>query len=96
MDDVIVEFNKLRETSSDRDYQEHFKALRPLVLAKKPVLVEEYFISSLVSGLRDEIKYMVRMLHRENVDQALNLAHLREAFFDVTAERACRVCNLSS
>lgn len=41
------------------------------MLAQQPSLIEEYFIHSLVSGLKEEIKYTVKMLRRENVDQDL-------------------------
>lgn len=57
-------------------------------MAKQLVLIEEYFISSLISGLKDKIKYTVQMLRAENEDQALSLARLREASLDVIAQRA--------
>lgn len=73
-DNVIEEFNKLSHTSTIKDYQEQFEILHPLVSVIQPSLKEVYFVSSFISGLKEEIKCLVQRLEFPLVDRALSLA----------------------
>lgn len=42
----------------------------------KPHLFEAYFVSSFMSRLNGEFRPMVKMLHRETVEQAIENARL--------------------
>lgn len=58
---MVAEFNKLRQTDSVLAYQEQFEELRALMLVSNNSLSEQYFISSFISGLKEEIKFVVQM-----------------------------------
>ena len=58
--DVVEDFNKLQQSGTVEDYQEKFEELKSLMLVKNPHLSESYFVSSFISGLREEIKTMVK------------------------------------
>ena len=44
------------------DYWDRFKELRSLLWSDQPVLTEHYFVSRFVSGLKDKLRSMVRMM----------------------------------
>jgi len=44
------------------DYIERFEELRSLIRALNPLLPEFYHVSSFISGLKDEIKPMLKIL----------------------------------
>lgn len=52
--DEVEEFNELQQLGSVREYQEKFEELRTLMLLRDPYLTESYFVSSFVSGLKEE------------------------------------------
>ncbi|XP_027118691.1 uncharacterized protein [Coffea arabica] len=56
--DEVEEFNKLHQTSTVKDYQEKFEELSSLMLVRDPHLSESYFVSSFISGIKEEIKPM--------------------------------------
>ena len=60
--DVVEEFNKLQQVEQVEEWQEKFEELKTFMMIKNPHLGEEYFVSSFISGLKDEIKTMIRML----------------------------------
>lgn len=60
--DEIEEFNMLVQVDSVLSYQERFEELRSLILCKDPRFSKSYYISSFISGLKDELKPMVRMI----------------------------------
>ena len=76
--DIVEEFNKLQQTGTVEAYQEKFEELKTLMLIQNPNLSEEYFISSFTSGLREEIKPMVRMLRPNTLSGVVEIAHLQE------------------
>lgn len=76
--DVEEEFNKLQQTSTDEQYQERFEELKSLMLIRNPLLNETYFISSFISGLKEEIKPMVKMLCPTSLTKAFEIAYLHE------------------
>jgi len=55
MANVVEEFNKLRQEGSVIDYQMKFKELRALLWISQPSITEAYFVSSFISGLKNEL-----------------------------------------
>lgn len=58
--DEVEEFSKFQQNGYVLEYQ-CFEALRSLLICKDSKLSEAYFISSFISGLKDELKPMVRL-----------------------------------
>lgn len=59
--EIVEEFNKLDQKGSIEDYTEKFEELRAGMLSINPHLPESYFVSSFVSGLKGEIKSLVKL-----------------------------------
>nr|XP_027075980.1 uncharacterized protein LOC113699828 [Coffea arabica] len=76
--DVVEEFNKLRQSGKVEKYQEKFEELKTLMIIRNPHLDEECFVSSLISGLKDEVKTMIKMLKPTTLSRAFDLAALQE------------------
>ncbi|XP_020097231.1 uncharacterized protein LOC109716293 [Ananas comosus] len=76
--DVVEEFNKLVQTGTVEEYQEQFEDLRARLLTTKSQFSPEYFLSSFLSGLKDEIKSAVKMLQPRTLAQAFEQAKLQE------------------
>ena len=76
--DIVEEFNKIQQIGSVEDYQEKFQELKPLMLMKNPQLDEGYFVSSFISGFKEEIKPMIRMLKPTELSAAYEMAQLQE------------------
>lgn len=81
--DIIEEFNKLYQQGSMREYQEKFEELRSLMLHKNPRLPESYFISSFVSGVKEEVKPMIKMMKPSTLLEAFEVALLQQQSLDV-------------
>ena len=78
MTDAIEEFNKLRQERSVVEYQILFEELRSLMWRSQPTLMEHYFVSSFISGLKDELRPIVKMMQPATVRQAAEKARLQE------------------
>ena len=52
------------------EYEEKFEELKTLMLIRNPKLDEEYFVSSFISGLKEEIKPMVKMVKPQTLSKA--------------------------
>nr|XP_027097511.1 uncharacterized protein LOC113717062 [Coffea arabica] len=76
--DVVEEFNKLQQIGNVEDYQEKFEELKALMMMKNRNLDEKYFISSFISGLKEEIKPMIKMLKPLTLTDAFELAQWQE------------------
>ncbi|XP_027160631.1 uncharacterized protein LOC113761725 [Coffea eugenioides] len=76
--DEVEEFNKLHQTTSVKDYQEKFEELSSLMLIRDPHLSESYFVSSFISGIKEEIKPMVKMLKPATLLEAFEIAEWQE------------------
>ena len=72
----MEEFNKLRQSSKVEEYKEKFEELKTLMIIRNQHLDEEYFVSSFISGLKEEIKTMIRMLKLATLSEAFELAAL--------------------
>ena len=78
MTNVIEEFNKLRQEGSVR-----FEELRSLMWSAQLTLMEHYFVSSFISGLKDDMRPMVMMMMPTTVKQATEEARLQELTLEV-------------
>ncbi|KAK3230913.1 hypothetical protein Dsin_002794 [Dipteronia sinensis] len=65
------------------DYQDRFEEIRPKLTAKNLGLSEEFFLSSFVSGLKDEIRHPVRVFKSTSIHHAIELARLQEASLEL-------------
>ncbi|XP_026378286.1 uncharacterized protein LOC113272700 [Papaver somniferum] len=87
-DDIVGEFNKLCQMGTVLEYQEMFEELKALMLAKNKHLTEEYFISSFISELKDELRIAVQMFSPTTLDKAIYLARMQEVLLESTSKRA--------
>ncbi|KAK8983583.1 hypothetical protein V6N11_073987 [Hibiscus sabdariffa] len=85
--DVIKEFNKLHQTSSVEDYQECFEALQPFMLQLNAQLGEAYFVSSFISGLKDDIRHKVRVHEPQTLADACRKAKLYELAMEIEVKK---------
>lgn len=76
-----------QQHGSVREYQEHFENLRTLLLIKNPRLPEDYFVSSFVSGLREDLKPTVRMMKPPSLLEAFEVAILQEQAVELSARK---------
>ena len=74
MADVIEEFNKLKQEGSITEYQEKFEELGALMSNAQPTLTNQYFVSSFIRGLKDELRSVVKMMMPTTVRQAIEKA----------------------
>ncbi|KAL4308216.1 hypothetical protein GQ457_01G023920 [Hibiscus cannabinus] len=81
--DVIEEFNKLHQTSTVEEYQERFEALQPFILQINAQLGEAYFVSSFISGLKEEIRHKVRLHEPQCLAEACRKAKLCELAWEI-------------
>lgn len=72
--DVQDLFNKLIQTGSVSDYEDRFEELRAQVAQKNRGFIEDYFVSSFLSGLKDNIKNSVRMFRPQTLLDTVFLA----------------------
>jgi len=73
MTDVVEEFNKLRQGGSVQAYQQRFEELKALMLISNPTFSKEYFVSSFISGLNEEIRPTVKMFQPRIVGKQGNM-----------------------
>ncbi|KAL4281742.1 hypothetical protein GQ457_03G022050 [Hibiscus cannabinus] len=85
--DVVEEFNKLVQKGSVEDYQERFEELHPLMLQQNTQLSEGYFVSSFISGLKEELKHKVKVLEPKSVFDATRQAKLYELAMEIEAKK---------
>ncbi|KAL4367674.1 hypothetical protein GQ457_05G014770 [Hibiscus cannabinus] len=84
---VVRWFNKLVQKSSVEDYQEKFEELEPLMLQQNTQLSEGYFVSSFISGLKEELKYKVKVSEPRSVFDAARQAKLYELTMEIEAKK---------
>ena len=77
-EDSVEEFNKLTQEKSVDDYIERFEELKSLMSALNPALSESYYVSSFISGLKEDIKPMLKILKPANVSMAFEQARWQE------------------
>ncbi|XP_026450774.1 uncharacterized protein LOC113350886 [Papaver somniferum] len=87
-DDIVGEFNKLSQYGIVLEYQELFEELKALMLAKNRHLTEEYFTSSFISGLKKELRIVVKIFSPTTLEKAIYLARMQEIMIESTAKKA--------
>ena len=87
MRDIIEEFNKLKQEGLVQAYQLKFEELRSLVMVHNPHLFKEYFVSSFISSLGDEVKPMVNMIQPQTMKQAAESARLQEMIIEALTKK---------
>lgn len=78
MVDVVEEFSKLKREGIVMEYQVRFEELRSMLCTVQPGLIEQYLESSFISGLKEELRPMVKMMTPSLVRQATEKARLQE------------------
>jgi hypothetical protein len=58
--DVVGHFHNLKQVASVLDYVDRFEEMVSMVRRHNPSLPDNYFISSFISGLKDQIQYHVQ------------------------------------
>ena len=85
--DVIEEFNKLIQKTSVEDYQEKFEELKPYMLQYNPHLEEGYFVSSFISGLKEELKPRVKVNDPKTLAATYRQAKLHELSLELESKK---------
>ncbi|KAL4347310.1 hypothetical protein GQ457_17G016110 [Hibiscus cannabinus] len=84
---VVEEFNKLVQKGSVEEYQQRFEELHPLMLQQNTQLSEGYFVSSFISGLKEELKHKVKVLEPKSLFDAARQAKLYELAMEIEAKK---------
>lgn len=69
-DDIIEEFNKLEQDKGVEDYIEKFEKLKYLMSTRNSSLPESYYVSIFISGLKEDIKPMLKILRPTSLMQS--------------------------
>lgn len=77
MEVIAEEFMKLRQEDPLEEYQDSFEALRIRMESVMPALMEAFFSSGFIEGLKDEIQLVVRMFIPTTLAQAIEIARLQ-------------------
>ncbi|KAL4342238.1 hypothetical protein GQ457_08G017250 [Hibiscus cannabinus] len=85
--DVIEEFNKMFQQTTVDDYQTKFEELKPFMLQHNSHLEEAYFVSSFISGLKDEIKHKAKVHEPTSLTNAYRKARLYELALEVEGHK---------
>ncbi|KAL3516050.1 hypothetical protein ACH5RR_022952 [Cinchona calisaya] len=86
-EDIVKEFHNLKQTDTVKEYQDKFEKFRDLLMKINYGLTENYFISSFLSGLKAEIRLLVRKPKPETLYHAFNLARIQEIAIQVEKEK---------
>ena len=76
-DDPMESLRRLKQTSSVLAYKGQFKAISNRVQS----LSESHKLSCFLSGLKDEVRLLVRMLGPKTLNEAFGLAKMQEEYF---------------
>ncbi|XP_039062791.1 uncharacterized protein LOC120207396 [Hibiscus syriacus] len=85
--DIIEEFNKLMQKGSVEEYQDNFEELKPYLLQQNMYLGEDYFVSSFVSSLKEELKHKVKVLEPKTLSEAYRQAKIYELANEIETKR---------
>ena len=85
---MIEEFNKLQQKGAVEEYEEKFEELKTLMLLRNQKLDELYFVSSFISGLKEEIRPSVNMFKPQTLSKAFEVAELQECSLEVQAKHS--------
>lgn len=73
---VIEIFSKIRQKGNVAEYRELFEDLKSQVMVSLPHFTKSYYISIFTSGLKKEIKSMVKIVRPNSVSQVFEIALL--------------------
>ena len=62
MADVVEEFSKLKQEGTVMEYQARFEELKSMLCTVQPGFTEQYLVSSFISGLKEKLRPMVKMM----------------------------------
>ncbi|KAL4281913.1 hypothetical protein GQ457_03G031000 [Hibiscus cannabinus] len=85
--DVIQEFNKLVQKSTVEEYQERFEELKPYILMYNSSLGEDYFVSSFISGLKEEIRNRIMVHEPKGLAEAYRKAKRQELVLEMEGRK---------
>ena len=85
--DTVEEFNKMRQQGLVEEYLRRFEELRAVIGIAHPGLSEAYFVSSFISGLKDDLRSVVKMLAPTIVKQAAEKARLQKQTWEVVFKK---------
>ncbi|XP_060210958.1 uncharacterized protein LOC132637972 [Lycium barbarum] len=83
--DIVDEFNKIMQAGSVDRYQEKFEELTSYMSIINPLLNEAHFVSSFISGLRPELKPLVKLANPLTIMDAYETAKVYEESFSALA-----------
>ena len=86
--DEKEEFNKLTQNGTVLDYVERFEELKSVVVSRNSHLDEKYFISSFISGLKGELRPMVRLMKPGTLLDAIEIAQYQEQTVDILVKKS--------
>ncbi|XP_039145476.1 uncharacterized protein LOC120282666 [Dioscorea cayenensis subsp. rotundata] len=87
-DSLVGEFSKLRHTTTVEDYQNRYEELLPYAEeANGQGFTKQYLIESCLSGLKEEVKVIVKLFKPNTVSEVFNVAKLVESGFHPTDKR---------
>lgn len=78
-EEVVETYSKIKQLGTIVEYQERFEELKAQVLLALAHVPESYYISVFTSGLKREIKSMVKMTKPTTLDQAFEVDSLQES-----------------
>ncbi|KAL4284548.1 hypothetical protein GQ457_16G010190 [Hibiscus cannabinus] len=85
--DIVEEFNKLSQVTTVEAYQSRFEELKPFMLQHNAYLTDDYFVSSFISGLKEELKHKVKVLEPNTLAAAYRKAKLYELSLEIESKR---------
>ena len=80
--EVVEEFNKLQQSRGLDDYLENFGELKALLLLKSPSLPNDYFVNSLIGGLKPSIKSFTGPFQPKTLPEAVEYARSQEEILE--------------
>ncbi|GMI86644.1 hypothetical protein HRI_002333700 [Hibiscus trionum] len=81
--DIVQEFNKLVQKSTVEEYQDRFEELKPYMLMFNSTLGEDYFVSSFISGLKEEIRNRIMVHEPKTLAEAYRKARRQELVMEL-------------
>ncbi|KAL4309574.1 hypothetical protein GQ457_01G052960 [Hibiscus cannabinus] len=87
LSDVIEDFNKLFQLTTVDAYQQQFEELTPLMLQHNSHLDEAYFVSSFISGLKEELRHKVKVHEPKTLAEAAKKAKLYELALEIDQKK---------
>jgi hypothetical protein len=86
-DDIVEEFNKLTQEGGMEEYVERFEELKSLMHSLNPLLPESYYISRFISGLKEDIKPMLKILKPDTLMTTFDQAKWQEEPNNILARK---------